>query len=304
MSGTRGPGPLFELVRAPAALTVPGDTLVGALSAGRPLGPAVAGLAAASVSLYWAGMALNDYADRTVDAYERSHRPVPSGRVRPGTALAVAVAGTAASLALAGLSGGRHSLAVAVPLAATVWAYDLGLKSGPLGPAAMGAARGLDLLLGATAPGPGTARRALLPAAVLTAHTATVTRLSRDEVHGAEPALPRATLAATGLITAAAALPRRARTGGHGLPSRAARVAGAAQAALAGWYGWHFGTAQAAAARLPDAGRVRRSVGAGIHAMVPLQAALAARAGAPLPALALATALPLARRLARRVSPT
>ncbi|WP_162795796.1 UbiA family prenyltransferase, partial [Nonomuraea lactucae] len=74
-----------ELVRAPAALSVPGDLLAGAAAAGRPVDP---GLVAGSACLYWAGMALNDYADRDVDARERPERPIPSGRVSPGLALA------------------------------------------------------------------------------------------------------------------------------------------------------------------------------------------------------------------------
>ncbi|MGW0536613.1 SCO3242 family prenyltransferase [Streptomyces sp. NPDC003032] len=289
------PGPLFELVRAPAALTVPGDTLAGAVATGRPLRPAAAGLAAASVCLYWAGMALNDYADRTVDAYERSHRPVPSGRVGARTALAVAVCGTSAGLGLAALSGGRRSLAVAVPLAATVWAYDMKLKAGPYGPAAMAAARGLDVLLGATADGGEGMVRALFPAATMAAHTAAVTRLSSGEVHGAPSALPRATLAATAVVFATAALPA------PGPRGRSARVA---QTALAGWYAYRFGRPQVSAARQPSGDRIRSAVGAGIHSMVPLQAALVARSGAPLPAALLSVALPVARRLARRVSPT
>ena len=35
-----------------------------------------------------AGMALNDYADREIDAVERPGRPIPSGRVTPEFALA------------------------------------------------------------------------------------------------------------------------------------------------------------------------------------------------------------------------
>ncbi len=38
--------------------------------------------------------------------------------------------------------------------------------------------------------------------------------------------------------------------------------------------------------------------------MIPLQAALAARAGAPLNGLAVMALVPLARKLARKVSPT
>ncbi|MFF6888125.1 SCO3242 family prenyltransferase [Streptomyces sp. NPDC012421] len=290
------PHPLYELVRLPAALTVPGDTLAGATAAGVPLRPGLVGLAAASACLYWAGMALNDYADRTTDAYERSHRPVPSGRIRAGTALAVAVAGTAAGIGLSAVSGGRRAVAVAVPLAATVWAYDLRLKSGPFGPAAMGLARGLDVLLGATAGGAPGMARALFPAVTMAAHTAAVTRLSRGEVHGAPPSVPRATLAATAVVAATAALPLR-----HGGRARTAAVA---QAALAGWYACRFGSSQVTAARQPTGDRIRSSVAAGIHAMVPLQAALTARAGAPLPGVLLAAAHPLVRRLSRRVSPT
>ncbi|MGH8867700.1 MAG: UbiA family prenyltransferase, partial [Actinomycetes bacterium] len=78
---------LVELVRAPAALTVPGDVVAGAAASGWPQGRRTLGLAAASTLLYWSGMALNDWADRTVDAKERPERPVPSGRVPAGVAL-------------------------------------------------------------------------------------------------------------------------------------------------------------------------------------------------------------------------
>lgn len=321
MTRAKGPHPLVELVRAPAALTVPGDVLAGATAAGRRIGPATAGLAGASVCLYWAGMALNDWADREVDAWERSHRPVPSGRVGARTAFAVATGCTAAGLGLAALAGGRRSLATATALAATVWAYDLRLKSTPWGPAAMAAARALDVALGATSPGardagardagarhtgaygPGgagaasAAARVAVPVAAMAAHTATVTWLSRSEVEGSTPALPAATLAATTAIGAAVALPPG--------PGRT-RLTGAraATAALAGWYGYRFGAAQTAAVRHPVPERIQRAVGAGIHSMVPLQAALIARAGAPRTALGLAGLLPLARRLSRRVSPT
>ncbi len=50
--------------------------------------------------------------------------------------------------ALAALSGSTSSLVVALVLAACVLAYDAGLKRTVLGPEAMGACRGLNLLLG------------------------------------------------------------------------------------------------------------------------------------------------------------
>src|SRR4051794_19236258 len=110
---------LAELVRAPAALSVPGDTVAGAAAAGI-LGRSTPGLIAASVCLYWGGMAANDWADRDLDARERPRRPIPSGRVQPRHALLTAAGLTAAGVGLAALSGGRRALAIAVPLAATV----------------------------------------------------------------------------------------------------------------------------------------------------------------------------------------
>ena len=284
---------IVELVRAPAALTVPGDVVAGAAAAGWPFGPATPALAAASASLYWAGMALNDYADREVDAVERPMRPIPSGRVTPRFAFGLAAGLTAAGVGLAGLAGGRRAFGVAVPLAATVWAYDLVLKATPAGPAAMAAARGLNVLMGAGT-GAGEMRRAAPAAALVAAHTLAVPALSRGEVTGAKPWLPRATLAATGVIGALAA-----RAGRRGTPIE--RLAGAGL--LAG-YGATFGRAQLAAARDPRPLPVRRAVGAGILGLMPLQAALAAGAGAPAAALPVAAAFPLARRLSRRVSPT
>ncbi|WP_031066201.1 SCO3242 family prenyltransferase [Streptomyces sp. NRRL WC-3742] len=280
---------LAELVRAPAALTVLGDTLTGAAAAGRGHGLRAVRLAAASTCLYWAGMALNDYADRHVDAEERPERPIPSGRTSPGTALATASALTGAGLALA---TGSTTLPIALPLAATVWAYDLKLKNTPYGPAAMAAARALDVLLGA-----GTARwRDAAPAAtVIAGHTYAITMVSRREVHGATASLPAAALAATATLSLGAA----------GLcPPGAAPAHRATSTALLGGYLLAAGSAQLAATVRPDAAHLRRAVGAGIHAMIPLQAALIARTGRLRAALPLLAAYPLARGLARRVSPT
>ena len=117
-------------------------------------------------------MALNDWADRDVDAVERPERPIPSGRVPARTALAVAGGLTVAGLAVAGLAGGRRSLALASVLAAAVWAYDLAPKQGPLSVATMASTRGLDVLLGASAGGWPALQRAAAPAALVALHTA------------------------------------------------------------------------------------------------------------------------------------
>ncbi|REE97968.1 SCO3242 family prenyltransferase [Thermomonospora umbrina] len=315
---------LAELVRAPAALSVPGDTMAGGAR-----GPAPA---VSSVCLYWAGMALNDYADRALDAKERPERPIPSGRVAPWEALALAAGLTGAGLAVAAVTGGRRRLAVAVPLAVTVWAYDLKLKDTPVGPAAMAAARGLDVLLGG---GPG----ALPAAAAITAHTYGLTMLSRGEVDGGGPAQLAIALAATATVTAIAALPHRDRAAivGLGLVAAYTGVVGGAQlhasappgavtagagvlglitglvrrdrsagarVGLVAAYAGLVGGAQLRAAANPDAATVRAAVGAGVLGLIPLQAAFTARRGHPAAAAALAAVHPLARLLARKVSPT
>ncbi|MER6908263.1 SCO3242 family prenyltransferase, partial [Streptomyces flaveolus] len=192
-------GAWAELLRLPALFTVPGDALAGAAAAGARPGPRTLLAIGSSLCLYEAGMALNDWADRAEDAVERPHRPIPSGSVRPAAALAAAGALTGAGLALAA-GAGRPALAVAAPLAATVWAYDLALKHTPAGPVAMAAARGLDLLLGAAATGGGT-RAALPSAALLGTHTLAVTAVSRRETTGGSVLAPLAALATTGALT-------------------------------------------------------------------------------------------------------
>ncbi|MEW2445567.1 SCO3242 family prenyltransferase [Micromonospora marina] len=296
---------LAELVRAPAALSVPGDVLSGAAAAGA-LGPRTPALAGASVLLYWAGMAANDWADRRLDAVERPERPIPSGRVRPSVALGVASGLTAAGLAVATAAGGRRAAVVALPLAATIWGYDLRAKNTAAGPAVMAACRGLDVLLGASG---GRVVRALPAALTVAAHTWTVTALSRREVTGADRRLPARTLAGTALI--ALTTPARP-TVLSGAPSSTGcvkrgpflRLGELVPAVLAAGYAARYGRAQARVLADPSPARVRAAVGAGITGLPALQGALTARAGARLLGLAVAGAAPLGRRLARLISPT
>jgi 4-hydroxybenzoate polyprenyltransferase len=292
---------LVELVRAPAALTVPGDVVAGAVAAGDLRPGRMAGLSAASVCIYWAGMALNDWADRELDAVERPERPIPSGRVPASTALGLAAGLTAAGLAIAGRAGGRSAFATSAVLAATAWSYDLKAKNTPAGPVFMAAARALDVLVGAG----DQRRRAWAPALAVGTHILGVTAMSRGEVHGSTPLPARGALAATSAITAATiggTVRRAAASPGACAPAGPAGLA--ATAVLTGLFAQAVGPAQVAAAQEPSGPKLRRAVGAGIHGLVPLQAAWCARAGAPKLGAALAVALPLAKALARKVSPT
>ncbi|WP_434094202.1 SCO3242 family prenyltransferase, partial [Streptomyces halstedii] len=376
-----------ELLRVSALFTVPGDALAGAAAAGRSPGRGTALAVGASLCLYEAGMALNDWADRDEDAVDRPHRPIPSGRIAPGAALAAAGALTAAGLGLAARAG-RPALTVATGLAATVWAYDLRLKHTPAGPAAMATARALDLLLGAVAtgdrdrPAGGPVRRSAaasagplrvstsgsrsvavsgsgsvavsrsrsrsgsgsgsgfalgsgagsgahgrrdvgagasgrrsvarygpaVPAALaLGAHTYAVTAVSRHEARGGSTAVPLASLAATAALGAAVVRGHMRPPGapsGLGAPGAADPCRGLLLTALTGAYLRTAGPPLLHAALNPSPPLTQRAVGGGIRAMIPLQAALAARAGAPLTGLAVMGLAPLARTLARKVSPT
>lgn len=289
---------LVELTRAPAALSVPGDVVAGAAAAG-VLRPRTLATAAGSVCLYWAGMAANDLADRHVDAVERPHRPIPSGRVSPATAAGVAAGLTAAGLAITVTAGGRRQIPVALSLAGAIWAYDMGAKNTTAGPAVMATCRGLNVLLGTG----GRWRSAVPSALVVAAHTYTVTVLSQREVDGAEPSLPRRTLAATAAVAVAAAASRPARSG-RGARSGRPGWRALGPVALAAWYLGRFGAAQRRAAGEPTAARIQDAVTAGITTLPVLQGALTASAGAGVAGVATAILAPAAARLAKKVSAT
>ncbi|GAA4509272.1 SCO3242 family prenyltransferase [Nonomuraea ferruginea] len=276
---------LLELVRAPAALSVPGDTIAGAAAAGRRPAP---GLALASVLVYWSGMALNDWADREADAVERPERPIPSGRVRPGAALGLATALTGAGLATAALAGGRRGLTVAGLLAGAVWAYDLRLKRTAAGPASMAACRVLDVLLGA-----GEQTRAALPAALaIGAHTYGISVLGRAEVTGAAPGTAGRAVAAS-TVAAGLAAASCARGGAAARAGAGVLIAGYLASTL---------PVQAGLRTLPDPENVRRAVRLSILGLIPLQAAAVAGGGRFATAGALLCSLPVGRWLSSRLA--
>ncbi|MFH8568514.1 SCO3242 family prenyltransferase [Streptomyces sp. NPDC017993] len=343
-----------ELLRVSALFTVPGDLLAGAAAGGHRPDHRTLLATCSSLCLYEAGMALNDWADRGIDAVERPGRPLPSGRIGPAAAFAAACGLTAAGLAIAAAAG-RPALLTGTALASTVWAYDLYLKNTPAGPAAMACARALDLLQGAVATGPrraagasttagpvrqGTGARqravaALPSAALLGAHTFAVTTVSRREAQGSSAGLPLTGLAAVAAVARAGA--RRSRPAGPpptpvpaptGAVLATSHPAGAVRrlslavsaavpravrdtpattavtAALVAGYAATAARPLLQAALNPSPYFLQRAVGGGIRAMIPLQAALTARAGAPGTGAALLALIPAARRLSRKVSPT
>lgn len=152
-------------------------------------------------------------------------------------------------------------------------------------------------------------------AALLGAHTYAVTAVSRHEAQGGSTAVPLGALAAVAALGAVAV---RGQQGSGGLPRIPGRDGpgdhhprpgtptspGVLLTALTATY---FRTAAEPllhAALNPSAPLTQRAVGSGIRAMIPLQAALAARAGGAATGLAVMGLVPLARTLARKVSLT
>jgi UbiA prenyltransferase family len=286
-------GDVADLVRLPSVLSVPGDVLLGTTTSARGEHPLrIAGLTAASSCLYLAGMALNDYADRDVDAKERPKRPIPSGRLSAQFALRLASGLSAASLGLAYTAGGQRALEVALPLAATVWAYDLALKKTPWGPLSMAACRSLDILMGSLG-----SRKSWPAAGVVGGHTFLITVVSRREAQGGTRELALSSLAGTAAVTAAAA---KLALKGTGSKPLVRPVRQAASALLLGAHAISMVKAEFKAIREPSAENLQQVVGAGVLGLMPLEAGMLAGAGGIGKAATLAAGWRFARQLSRK----
>lgn len=149
-----------QLLRLPNVFTAFADIALGGCVAAAVLPPMPAPfwaaylvLALASGCLYLAGMVWNDYFDLAEDKKARAFRPLPSGRVRVGTAVALGTLLFAAGIALAGAAGALaqpdwnyEPLVFALGITAGVLVYDGGAKRTPAGPVAMAGCRFLNVL--------------------------------------------------------------------------------------------------------------------------------------------------------------
>lgn len=118
--------------------------MCGVVSSGEPLAPRwpflLAGVLLTGPLVCGTSQAVNDWFDRHVDAINQPDRPIPSGRIAGAWGLWIALAGTAASLAVAAATGPWVLGATCLGLA-LAWAYSappLRLKvSGIWGPGAV-----------------------------------------------------------------------------------------------------------------------------------------------------------------------
>lgn len=122
--------------------TVWSNVLAGTLLAGGQPGWGLAGVLPAASLLYEAGMLLNDYCDRRIDARLRPERPIPAGRIPARTVLAVGSGMLLAGLSLLALQGWPALLA-GLALAAAIVGYDLHHKGVAWSPWLMGGCRAL-----------------------------------------------------------------------------------------------------------------------------------------------------------------
>lgn len=180
----------LRLVRLPNLFTAVSNVVGGhVIASGGTVNPfAMTVTCLGSAALYGGGVAMNDFADRRIDAVERPERLLPSGRITPAQALA----GGAGLLLVGGLSGFTLSPFAGIlssALAVAVLAYDLLLKrwfvTAPLG---MGLCRGLNWTFG-LASGGALAPAQAIPPVVLFLHAAGLTALARRE--SASPGLRR-----------------------------------------------------------------------------------------------------------------
>ncbi len=293
-------GALLRLVRPPNVFTAFADALAGLLVL-RGLGLAVPDRACAVVlasgCLYLAGIVLNDVFDRKIDALERPTRPIPSGEIRAGFA-AVLGFGLMATGVLIAAWIGRSPGIVAAALAGSILLYDAGLKHTKLGPLVMGSCRGLDLALAIST---GLSLESSWPAIaiagplVLALYITGLTYISRDEVDGNTTRRARTGLTflaglAVAVVVALIACPC--------LPRTAWAWPWVALAIFLGWRNW------APVWRSHDGPSTGRAIGGGIILIPVIDAAIAAVAGSPFAAVAVAGLLVPALVLKQFFSPT
>jgi 4-hydroxybenzoate polyprenyltransferase len=109
-------------------------------------------LVVASCLLYLSGIVLNDVFDAEIDARDRPHRPIPSGRVSLRAASAAGWAMLTSGVLVAAfvslLANDVRPGVVALFLAACIVLYDGALKRTVIAPLVMGECRLLNVLLG------------------------------------------------------------------------------------------------------------------------------------------------------------
>jgi 4-hydroxybenzoate polyprenyltransferase len=142
----------LELLRLPTLFTAWSNVIAAHLIAtlGSPHWRLLVLQLAIATSLYWASMILNDCFDLSRDRETYPGRPLPSGRIAPGTAWAAGFGLLGLGMVF-GLLAGPGPLVLTLLLAGVILAYVAGLKHRLPGPPLLALARWLNWLLGLSA---------------------------------------------------------------------------------------------------------------------------------------------------------
>jgi 4-hydroxybenzoate polyprenyltransferase len=254
---------LLRLGRVSNLPTVWTNVLAGTVLAGGDWRSGRAGLVLVAMSLFYtAGMYLNDYFDRAVDARERPARPIPAGEISAAAVAAAGAALLACAVALMATTGTMAAV-VGLLLALFIVGYDVHHKDVPWAPLVMGGCRAL-VYCGAAATAAGAiSTHVLFPALACAAYVAGITyaasRESTDKIGSLWPLV----LLAAPLLPASVALLQ-------------GTLASAFYAALILW----LACAVYLLVKRPRAGAVSRAVGWLIAGISLVDAAFLAGAGA------------------------
>jgi 4-hydroxybenzoate polyprenyltransferase len=140
--------------------------------------PVVSAIAIAVSFMYTGGMFLNDAFDARFDAEHRPDRPVPSGDVTRQEVFAFGVLLLAVGALLLAIVAGRRPFVWGLVLAAAIVYYDYHHKNFRLGPVVMGVCRGLVYCVAGSMTAP-LSVAVVVPAILLTAYTASLTRVAK-----------------------------------------------------------------------------------------------------------------------------
>jgi 4-hydroxybenzoate polyprenyltransferase len=146
-------GDYLRLVRLPNVFTLPSNILAGYFALVMPVHASMIQLsllASSSILLYISGIVFNDYFDIETDLKERPYRPLPSGRIAKRTAFTIGVVSMILANLIAIFGAGLASCIVSSLISLVVIAYDYKLKKTNVGPIAIGLARSLNIILGAS----------------------------------------------------------------------------------------------------------------------------------------------------------
>ena len=140
------------LVRLPNLFTLPSNVLVGYFMVSSMTMTSyvqILLLVTTSILLYCVGLILNDLCDYSIDKKERPDRPLASGKVSRRAAIGLVVTFSTLALALSFIIN-ITTFVISSILLITIFGYDKILKKTRAGPFTIGAARVMNVLLGAS----------------------------------------------------------------------------------------------------------------------------------------------------------